>query len=170
MHSSRKKAQFIDMLKQHRKILYKVIHSYCKNPEDRKDLEQEIVVQLWKSMRNYDEKYKLSTWIYKVAMNVSISFYREGVKRTKNTAPLDDYIFQISDDNGVSESLDDRKQLLHKFISELDELNKAIMLLYLEDYGYREIAEVIGITETNVATKISRIKKKLRSSFSQIKG
>ena len=154
------------MLKEHKKILYKVIYSYCKNPEDRKDLEQEIVVQLWKSMSSYDEKYRLSTWIYKVAMNVSISFYREGVKRTKNTAPLDDYIFQISEDDEKNEALSHRKQLLHRFISELDELNKAIMLLYLEDYGYKEIAEVIGITETNVATKISRIKNKLKNDFS----
>ncbi|MGK0390928.1 MAG: RNA polymerase sigma factor (sigma-70 family) [Maribacter sp.] len=168
MHSSKRKEQFIEMLKKHKKILYKVIYSYCKNPEDRKDLEQEIVVQLWKSMSYYDEKYELSTWIYKVAMNVSISFYREGAKRTKNTAPLDDYIFQISDDNGKSEELSHRKQLLHNFISQLDELNRAIMLLYLEDYGYKEIAEVIGITETNVATKISRIKQELRNDFSEI--
>ena len=129
------------------------------------DLAQEMVYQLWKSYSSYDPNYKFTTWMYRVVLNVAISFYRKG----KNTAPtiaLEEHLLEMADNNEHSEETAQNIDLLQKFISELKELDKALMILYLEEKSYREIAEIIGITETNVATKISRIKEQLKQRFS----
>lgn len=156
------KEAFIKIIREHKSILYKVIFMYCKCKEDRKDLEQEIIIQLWKSLKKYDPQYKLSTWIYKVAMNVSISFYRSGLKHKSNKTTLDENILQL---DHIDESSERNEQLkmLHLFIGQLGELNKAIILLYLEEKSHKEISEIVGISESNVGTKISRIKQQLKS-------
>ncbi|TCD04561.1 RNA polymerase sigma factor [Pedobacter frigidisoli] len=158
--------QFIGILNEHKRLLYKVTYSYCRNLDDRKDLEQEIIIQLWKSFKNYKQEFKLSTWIYKIALNVAISHYRRDVKRKETNEPYDDAVFQISEEENCTEEDIYKTQLLYKFINKLDELNKAIIILYLEDKSYKEISEIIGLTETNVGTKINRIKRKLKESIS----
>lgn len=163
------KKDFIEIIKDNKGILYKVIFTYCKNPEDKKDLEQEIVIHLWRSMKSYKEEYKLSTWIYKVAMNVSISFYRSSEKRNKDVSLEEKHIFELETPEDDYYEVDPKKILLRKFIKELDEFNKAVIVLYLENYSYKEISKIIGITETNVATRISRIKKALKIKFNQNK-
>ena len=158
------KEQFIGILKEHKRLLYKVINSYCRDSDDRKDLEQEIIIQLWRSLSKYNLEFKLSTWIYKIALNVAISHYRRDVKRQKTNEPFDEAIFQIAAEEVCIE--EQRKtELLYKFINKLDELNKAIIFLYLEDKSYKEISEIIGLTETNVGTKINRIKGILKESI-----
>jgi len=158
------KESFIQIIKENKRIIYKVIYSYCKDSEDRKDLEQEIIIQLWKSLKSYDEKYKLSTWIYKIAMNVAISHYRKDLKRHTNSTTLDEAIFQIDEEDSTEEQKS-QSELLYRFINQLDPLCKAIMILYLDDKSYKDISEIIGITETNVGTKINRIKKQLKEWF-----
>lgn len=161
------KDKFLSLILANKGILYKVSYSYCKDAEDRKDLVQETVIQLWKSFHTYDESYKLSTWMYRVALNVAISFYRKERRRKDSALPISGSILEMAEEPSPGE-LENNIGLLQKFISELNELDKALMLLYMEESSYREIAEVIGITETNVATKISRIKEKLKQKFKNL--
>lgn len=159
---------FLALVQKHKGILYKVANSYCRYQEDRQDLIQEIIIQLWKSFDNYDEQYKHSTWIYKIALNVAISFYRKETRRKKISSSLHEGILNFEETN-LSEEVAANITQLQQFISSLKELDKALMLLYLEEKSYKEIAEIAGITETNVATKIARIKKNLKHKFSLIK-
>lgn len=159
---------FLSVIQSHKGILYKIANSYCKNIEDRKDLVQEVIVQLWKSFDNYDESFKYSTWIYRISLNVAISFYRKENSRSKLSNSLNESIinFQEADDFEDKES---DLCLLQQMILELKDLDKALMLLYLEEKSHKEIAQIIGISETNVATKINRIKNNLKQKFNLLK-
>ena len=157
------KERFIQILNENKWVLYKVINTYCKDSEDRKDLEQEILIQLWKSFESYNNQYKISTWVYKIAMNVSISFYRSNINRKSKTSPINESIFHIA--NQIDNSLDEERKFLYDFIDRLDEFNKEILILYLDNHSYKEISEIVGITESNVGTKINRIKNKLQEDY-----
>lgn len=162
-----KKSEFLRLIQEHRKIIFKICNSYCKNHDDRDDLGQEIVYQLWKSYESFNSEYKFSTWMYRVALNVAISFYRKG-KKSGDTISIDEHLIEISDPGNVNEESSENFNLLQKFITELKELDRALMILYLEDNNYKEIADILGISETNVATKISRIKEKIKQKFVNI--
>ena len=155
---------FLGILDQHKRIIFKICNSYCRNPESRKDLVQEVVIQLWKSYPKYDPQYKISTWIYRIALNVAISFYRREEKFKRHN-PVSEALIVFKDDPESNDEVENNLRLLQAFINELKEIDKAIILLYLDDKPYREIAEITGFTETNVATKINRIKEKLRTNF-----
>ncbi len=167
---SDKKDRFIQTIDEHKKIIYKIVNSYCPNREGRKDLEQEIIIQLWKSFDKYDYNYKYSTWMYRIALNVAISFYRKERKWSlKSDFYNEESIFEMVEEKGDNEAeLEGQLKLLQTFINNLNELNKALMLLYLEEKSHEEIAEILGITKTNVATKIGRIKLKLKKEFENI--
>lgn len=143
-------------------ILYKISSSYCRNAGDREDLMQEMVYQLWRSGEHFDDNQKFSTWMYRIALNVAISFYRKA-NRSGVTVELDAEANLTED--GANEVLEERIEVLQKFIRALNELDKALMILYLEERPYREIAEILGISETNVATKLNRIKGRLKQQF-----
>lgn len=166
MDKTRKADIFISVIKSHKGIIYKVSNSYCKNAEDRKDLVQEIIIQLWKSFDNYDENFKYSTWMYRIALNVAISFYRKENSRQKISYSLTDDIVNFPE-NELAPDRETELGILQKLISQLKDLDKALMLLYLEEKSHQEIAHIIGLSETNVATKISRIKKLLKQKFTQ---
>jgi RNA polymerase sigma-70 factor (ECF subfamily) len=159
----KKTDRFQNIIEENKGILYKVINIYCKDDEDKKDLEQEILIQLWKSLEKYNEDYKISTWIYKIAMNVSISFYRKN-RNASTHLPIDSIFIEkeyVEQNNDVKENT----RILNIFIDQLNEFDKAIILLHLEDYNYKEISNIIGITETNVGSKINRIKNKLKKTY-----
>lgn len=161
------KEKFISIVSENRKLIYKICYSYCKKPDDRKDLEQEILLQLWKSFRKFDGRVKITTWMYRVALNTAISFYRNDYKRNGNCVPIDDSIISLpllQEDPEVIENT----SILYLLIEKLNEFDKSIILLYLDDNKYQVIAEILGISETNVATRISRIKKTLKDNFSKI--
>jgi RNA polymerase sigma-70 factor (ECF subfamily) len=158
------KERFIGILRDYRGILTKIIRSYCKNSDDWKDLEQEIIIQLWRALKNYDTTYTLSTWVYRIALNVAISHYRRELKR-KNNGPLEEALFHVITDP-AEEVYTERRELLYGFITQLNEFDKAVIILYLEANSHKEIAEIMGISETNVSTRLNRIKTKLKSSFS----
>jgi len=164
MSTAGKKDIFLSVIETNKGIIYKIANSYCKDPEDRKDLFQEIVSQLWKSFDNYNNQYRYSTWIYRVALNVAISFYRKENRRKVLSSPLSEGVFSLIDFDEPNE-IESNLRMLQQFIQELKDLDKALMLLYLEEKSHREIAEIIGITETNVATKIGRIKQLLKQRF-----
>ena len=153
--------RFLSLLDEHKKILYKVAGSYCRNPEDRQDLIQEIVAQLWRSFDRYDESYRFSTWMYRIALNVAISFYRSETRRSRDTVPAEESVLEIADPRG-SEEVEENLRLLWQQIDQLDKLDRALIILYLDGNRYDTIAEILGISETNVGTKLGRIKQKLR--------
>ena len=151
--------RFQNLLEEHKKILYKVCHSYCRNPGDRDDLAQEILVQLWRSFRAFDERLRFSTWMYRIALNVAISFYRRESVRTRHVVPGSEHLLEAIDETG---NRPEEVQMLYQWIEDLDPLNKALAILYLDGNNYQEIADILGISQTNVATKISRLKQTLR--------
>jgi RNA polymerase sigma factor (sigma-70 family) len=159
--------RFQALLAQHEKIVFKVANMYCRNAEDKRDLAQEICVQAWRSFSSYDATRSFSTWMYRIALNVAISFARSAGLRERHAVPLDEGALDVADDSAAIGEPDERVRALHSFIDQLDVLSRALMLLYLEDRSYREIAEVLGITETNVATKINRLKQRIRSGITQ---
>jgi len=159
--------QFETLLHAHRGVVFKVAGLYSRNPHDRDDLVQEISAQLWRSFARYDEaRAKFSTWMYRIALNVAISqARRERWSEGNRFEPLQlHHLETIGGGEGIDEP-DDRLVALYAFIGELDPLNRALILLYLEDRNHTEMADILGISETNVATKIGRIKQKLRGQM-----
>ena len=159
-----KKALFAQKMEQHKGIVYKVMNSYCQNQDERQDLAQEILTTMWLAFDNYDTEYKFSTWMYRIALNVAISYYRKDSKRVDRANADEECIVKISDFSQEGERSED-VVLLYRFIGQLDKLNKAIMLLYLESEPYDSIANSLGMSKTNVATRISRIKETLKNQF-----
>lgn len=147
--------RFQALLDAHRGVVAKVAFTYCRNAEDRRDLEQEIAAQLWRAFPRYDPARPFATWMYRIALNVAISFVRAAYRRP--TVPLvEDAVAPPADEP------DDQLRLLQRFLDRLDHLNRALLMLYLDDRRYRDIADVLGISETNVATKLHRLKMRLR--------
>lgn len=163
---TRDAATFLSVMETNKGIIYKVANSYCRNADNRKDLIQEIMLQLWLSFNKYDEKYSITTWMYRIALNVSISFYRKENRRDSINHPLPGEILTLYEaDTG---SLQAEVELLYKCIRELKEIDRAVILLYLEGNAQQEIAEILGLSLTNVATKVSRIKQQLKTAFSNV--
>jgi RNA polymerase sigma factor (sigma-70 family) len=156
---------FLALLAEHAGILHKVAATYSRTAEDRRDLEQEIAAQLWKAFSRYDPERKFSTWMYRVALNVAISALRSVSRRDRRFVPLSDLGTEPVDPRAPDLEDDPRVRQLRRFIDGLGELDRALVLLYLEEQSYRDIALVLGITETNVATKISRLKQRIRKDL-----
>ena len=155
-------ARFEALLARHRGIIFKVANTYCRDAEDRRDLAQEICTQAWRAFPRFDPARSFSTWMYRIALNVAISHRRSAGYRERHVAPMDASALAEIPDRSAHES-DDRVRELRRVIDQLDDLNRALVLLYLEGHGNREIAEVLGITETNVSTKLNRLRQRLRS-------
>jgi RNA polymerase sigma-70 factor (ECF subfamily) len=156
--------KFISVIRDNQNLIFKICYSYCSNAEKRKDLQQEILIQLWNSFAKFDGRVKISTWIYRIALNTAISFYRTDYKHIAQKASIDDPSISISNFEYVPEQ-DENIAMLYRFIEHFNEMDKALILLYLDDNKYKVIAEILGISETNVATKINRIKKTLKEQF-----
>ena len=167
MRTPEHQERFQTLLEEHKKILYKVCNVYCPNRDDRDDLAQEIILQLWRSFGAFDERCRFSTWMYRIALNVAISFYRREKTRTRHLTVADERFLE-----GIVEAGEapEEIQFLYQFIAGLDALNKALLLLYLDGNSYQEIADALGIRETNVATKLSRLKKIIQQEFSGKEG
>ncbi len=158
---------FISVIDRHKGILHKVANAYATSADDRKDLIQEIIFQLWKSFDRYNPQFKYSTWIYKVALNVSLAWSRKEHNRGKLNDPLREELVHVGALEDKSEQ-EARFQNLHRFIAELKKLDRAVLLLYLEEKSQKEMAEIIGTTPTNISTRIGRIKTALKQKFSQL--
>jgi RNA polymerase sigma-70 factor (ECF subfamily) len=133
---------------------------YCDTSDDRSDLFQEIVAQLWKSFPSFRRESKVSTWMYRVALNTAITSFKKS-KRRPDQNRLTYENFQIEDENYDIETEENIK-LLHKAVQQLTGIEKSIVLLFLENKKYEEIAEITGITQNYVRVKMNRIKKKLK--------
>jgi RNA polymerase sigma-70 factor (ECF subfamily) len=150
--------EFVQIINQNQGILHKVCRIYCVNATEREDLFQEIVLQLWKSFPSFRGESKMTTWMYRIALNTAISGVR---KKRIATTDLALFTTQIADQ--PQQNNEDELNRLYKSIERLSDIEKSIVLLYLEDKPYDEIAEIIGITANHVAVKMSRIKEKLRT-------
>ena len=158
--------KFHQIIELHNGILFKVAKTYCRNDDDRQDLLQEMMIQIWKSLHRYNDTFAITTWLYRISLNVAISFYRKNVNRQNLNLPFIETLSTIQ--NEVSNEKQEQLNLLEKFISELNDFDKALILLYLDDKSYAEIAEITGLSVTNVGTKLGRIREKLKMKFSHI--
>jgi RNA polymerase sigma-70 factor (ECF subfamily) len=151
---------FLEILGRHEQLINKVIRIYGVDSEDRRDLFQEIVYQLWRSYGSFKGESRLSTWVYRVALNTAITSLRKG-KKLREQRELDDQLITAP---GSFESPDKSEQVqqLYSAIRRLGEVDRALVMLYLEDLTYKEISEVLGLSEDNVGVKLNRIKTKLR--------
>jgi RNA polymerase sigma factor (sigma-70 family) len=157
-----KKDAFITAITENQGLIYKIASIYTKSIDDRNDLTQEIVYQLWKSFGTFNQKSSLSTWMYRVAMNVAI-YHLKITKRKILTVPLDE---QFLDFHEVDNSeIEEKWGIFKKHIDNLNLLDKGIIILYLEKKSHEEIALIIGISTSNVGTKLSRIKEKLKQQI-----
>ena len=150
---------FIQLINTNRGLIYKVCNLYCHDVDDKKDLFQEIVMQLWTSYPNFRKEAKNTTWLYRVALNTAISNFRKESRKPEKSA-ISATELQIPDMN-LHQPENDASGLLQQAIEKLSEIEKAIIMLYLEDKSYEDIAEIIGITHSNVGVRINRIKIKL---------
>jgi RNA polymerase sigma-70 factor (ECF subfamily) len=152
---------FVDMIEEHQDIIHKISFFYCDHDEDRKDLEQEIIYQLWKSFPTFQNRSLFTTWMYRVALNTAILDLRKRKKRPENIR-ITDPILSISDHNDFD---NEPIKVLFKAIEQLNKVDRALILLYLENKTYEEIASIIGLSSKNVSVKLVRIKDKLRNLF-----
>jgi len=153
--------QFVEIIKTHQGILHKVCGMYRHDHDDKKDLFQEIVIQLWRAFPKFRQESKISTWIYQIALNVAISDFRKENRRPKRVE-LSENLLNISD-NIYDNSTEEQIVIMHHAIAQLSEIEKAIIMLYFEEKDNEEIAEIVGITQNNVRVKMTRIREKLRT-------
>lgn len=157
---------FVDMINANRGIIYKVCNLYCHENEYKQDLFQEIVLQLWKSFPTFRNESLPTTWMYRVALNTAVSNFRKEVRKPARQS-ISGAEFQIPD---ISQFPDEHENLslLRQAIQHLTKIEKAIIMLYLEEKSYDEISEIMGITKSNVGVKINRIKTKLETIIKSV--
>jgi len=142
-------------------IIIKICRAYTDTEEDFQDYYQEVCLQLWKSRENFMGDSKWSTWVYRISLNVSLSLLKKDKKVNKKSVELKD--LAAATPNDLNPFNDESLKLLYIAIKKLSELDRAIILLYLEENSYQEIAEIIGLSPNNIGVKIIRIKKKLKT-------
>lgn len=153
--------KFVAELNKNQNIVHKVCRVYTNNSDAHKDLFQEITIQLWKAYPKFRGEAKFSTWMYRVALNTAITLYRKSKRQiqTSNVSDIQYKLESIEYDGEIEEQM----QLLYKAIHQLTDIEKALILLYLEEKPYKEISETLGISEVNARVKVNRIKTKLKT-------
>ena len=163
MDNDKLQTDFIEIIEDNKKLIYKVSHIYCDKDDDVKDLFQDIISNLWIAYPNFQQKSKVSTWVYRVSLNTAITWFRDYSKQSQKI----EYTNWIPDiTNETDHTIDELYERLYKAIDTLGKIDKAIIMLFLDDTSYEEIADIVGLTKTNVATKISRIKLRLKDFLS----
>lgn len=152
--------EFVKIISANQGIIHKVCSVYCDSEEDRRDLFQEILTQLWKSYATFRNESKFSTWMYRVAINTAITSFKK-IKRQPEQKSLVPELMQIAGEE-YNPEIEEQILLLHRAIAQLSGIEKSIILLFLENRDYEEIAEITGITRNYVRVKMNRIKHKLK--------
>ncbi|TSE10488.1 MULTISPECIES: RNA polymerase sigma factor [Aquimarina] len=151
---------FVTNLEQNQNIVHKVCRIYTSDQDSHNDLFQEITIQLWKAYPKFRGDAKFSTWMYRVALNTAITLYRRS-KRSIKTADLDTMNFKIKAED-YDDEVEQQLKLMYAAVKQLNDIEKALVFLYLEDKSYREIADTMGISEVNARVKMNRVKTKLK--------
>lgn len=160
----RMEKEFLHIISKNQGIIHKVCNIYCDNEDDRNDLMQEILAQLWKSYSTFRNESKFSTWMYRVALNTAITFFKKNIRLPRQTS-LNNSNLQIAYEEYTPET-EDNIRMLRLAVARLTGIEKSIILLFLENKSYEEIAEITGITQNYVRVKMNRIKKKLKTMMS----
>jgi RNA polymerase sigma-70 factor (ECF subfamily) len=147
---------FRAQVEEHAGIVGRVVRTYCRDRDDQMDLAQEIRVQLWLAFPKYDPARQFSTWMYRIALNTAISWVRKAEVRSRPVAGAE---------TRPPPEEEEHVRVLHQLVDGLDQMNRALLLLYMDELSYADIGEVLGITSANVATRISRVKQQLRDQI-----
>lgn len=153
--------EFVSNLEKHQNIVHKICRMYTHDQDSHNDLFQEITIQLWKAYPKFRGDSKFSTWMYRVALNTAITLYRKS-KKDLYTQNFDEVSFKIKAEV-YDDEVEQQLQLMYKAVKELNDIDKALVFLYLEDQSYREISDTLGISEVNARVKMNRIKKILKN-------
>jgi len=148
---------FEEWIGQYKALLFKVVRTYAFTTIDREDLFQEIAIQVWHSIRTFKADAAITTWLYRIAINTAFKWIRKERRHYEDKESLDNVEHILEE----SKPMEERLEWLYEEISRLDEIDRSITLLLLEGFSYKEMSDIIGITESNVGVKISRIKKHL---------
>jgi RNA polymerase sigma factor (sigma-70 family) len=151
---------FVNLLEENQNIVHKICRLYTNNRDQHNDLFQEITIQLWRAFPKFRGDSKFSTWMYRVGLNTAITLYRKS-KRTVQTQDFDSVMFRISSEE-YDDTVEQQLKLMYSAVKELNDIDKALVFLYLEDKNYSEISETLGISEVNARVKMNRVKKKLK--------
>lgn len=154
--------EFVALIKNNKGILFKVSNIYSDDYEDQKDLYQEIVFQLWKSFGSFRGESKISTWIYRIALNTSITHIRKKKKKGQQVS-IDFELLNRADEHDTL--IEDQMKILNTHIGKLSVIEKGLIILHLDGKNYEEIASITGFTATNVGTRLFRIKQKLKTQI-----
>lgn len=149
---------FLGVIREYERVIYKVCYLYTTPTVQLDDLYQDVIINIWRAFPKFRGECKISTWIYRIALNTCISF----IRKEKNTPELIALTHEADHTIAESDPLNEMLKQLYHMINQLGQLDKSIILLYLEEKNYEEIAEITGLSPTNVGTKISRIKDKLK--------
>jgi len=152
---------FLELLEEHQNIVHKVCRLYTNDYDAHNDLFQEITIQLWKAYPKFRGDAKFSTWMYRIGLNTAITLYRKS-KRRVTTQDFDAVQFRIKAED-YDDTEEEQLKLLYSAVKQLNDIEKALVFLYLEDKNYREISETMGISEVNARVKMNRVKTKLRT-------
>ncbi len=153
--------RFVNQLEENQNIVHKICRLYTNDSDAHNDLFQEITIQLWRAYPKFRGDSKFSTWMYRVALNTAITLYRKS-KRTIKTQDYEGVSFKISS-VPYDDTAEQQLKLMYSAVKDLNDIDKALVFLYLEDKNYKEISETLGITEVNARVKMNRIKEKLRT-------
>lgn len=158
-------SEFVALLEEHQNIVHRICRIYTQSEAEHKDLFQEISIQLWRSFDRFEGKSKFSTWMYRVGLNTAITLYRKNKKRI-DTYEINEEINGIELDD-YDPVIDEQLNWLYEEIEKFSEIDKALVLLYLENKRYKEIAETLGISAVNARVKMNRIKQRLKKMIKQ---
>ncbi len=164
MHQNASQTEFLKLVEQHRGIIIKICAIYARQPEEREDHFQEVIVQLWKAWPSFKGLSKFSTWLYRIALNTSIS----GLRKKKTDLVYMDQLHMP--ESGYEEDNTRKEQLgaLYRAIRQLPEIDRAVVMLFLEDHSYEEMEEILGISQGALRVKMARAKEKLKRTIQTI--
>jgi len=156
--------EFVTQIEKHQNLIHKICCLYSNGDAEHKDLFQEITIQLWKAYPKFRGDAKFSTWMYRVGINTAISLYRKSKSRIQSFS-FDDVSYKIPQTETYDDTQDQQLKSIYAALNHLNDIDKAVILLYLEDKSYKEISDTIGISEVNARVKMNRIKKKLKTQL-----
>ena len=161
---STKEIEFVSLVQEHQNLMHKICRLYTNSDAEHKDLFQEITIQLWKAYPKFRGDAKFSTWMYRVGINTAISLYRKSKSRIQSFS-FDDVSYKIPQTETYDDTEDQQLKSIYAALNHLNDIDKAVIFLYLEDKSYKEISDTIGISEGNARVKMNRIKKKLKTQL-----
>ena len=158
METKQLEKDFLDMIAAHERIIYKVCYVYANDRDDLNDLFQEVALNLWKSFPHYRGDSKLTTWVYRITMNTCITYLRQSYTEPLTIPLTTDIAERFADQDEKAEQLRE----LYLLISQLGKLERALILLWLDERSYQEMADILGISKASIAVKLHRVKEKLK--------